>query len=70
MEREAIPRARRDAAYVAAVHAAVGSSVRHLLALEAVDKDVGAILVGCTRDGEVVVTLLNWEGTPIMEATV
>lgn len=52
-------------AYVAAAQAAAAMAVRQLLALEGDDPDVGAVMVECTDDGGVSVTLLGKTGAPV-----
>jgi hypothetical protein len=52
-------------AYAAALQALAANAVRGLLAAEADDPEVGAVMVECTRDGMVGVTLISRSGAPI-----
>lgn len=53
------------AAYLAASHAFVAMAVRQLLALEADDPEVGAVMVECAGSGDVAVTLLDAQARPV-----
>jgi hypothetical protein len=52
-------------AYAAALQAFAAMAVRNLLAAEADDPEVGAVVVECQRDGAVSVTLLGTSGQPV-----
>jgi hypothetical protein len=52
-------------AYTAAVQAAASAAARNLLALEAADPDIGAVMVECHSDGAVAITLLSKSGHPV-----
>jgi len=52
-------------AYIAAAQVLASAAVRQLLALEADDPDVGAVMVECTDDGAVSVTLLSRAHQPL-----
>ena len=52
-------------AYTAAVQAAAASAARNLLALEGDDPDVGAVMVECSAEGGVSITLIGKSGSPI-----
>lgn len=52
-------------AYVVASQVQAAAAVRQLLAIEAADPDVGAVLVECSADGAIAITLLSLSGQPI-----
>jgi 5,10-methylenetetrahydrofolate reductase len=52
-------------AYVASVQAFAAMAVRNLLALEGDDPDIGSVMVECSAEGGVAVTLVGPSGHPV-----